>query len=247
MPDAILFDLDDTLISLDGVTEKALDLACTDFQEAYRPPYTQDVMVRAINDVKSRYWSDPERHRLGRLDLDNTRRQLFLLAFQVLGYDNMTGAYELADSYGRYQDELTHIFPETAGTLQTLQRSGIRLGMVTNGSSGKQRAKIERFALERFFQIILVEEEVGFGKPDPRVYEEALSRLNLPASRVWMVGDNLVWDIESPQRLGIYSVWVNKRGKQLDENSKIVPDMVINDIAGLPGLIHNLSVDNVTN
>lgn len=57
-----------------------------------------------------------------------------------------------------------------------------------------------------------MEGELGFGKPDHRVYHLALDRLQLAPSEVWMVGDNLEWDVASPQELGIYSVWVDVRG-----------------------------------
>ncbi len=56
------------------------------------------------------------------------------------------------------------------------------LGLVTNGAAAAQRAKIERFELARFFDVIVVEGEAGFGKPDPRVFERALARCAFPPS-----------------------------------------------------------------
>ena len=56
------------------------------------------------------------------------------------------------------------------------------LGLVTNGAAAPQRAKIDRFDLARFFDVIVVEGEAGFGKPDRRVFERALGALGVDAA-----------------------------------------------------------------
>jgi len=73
--------------------------------------------------------------------------------------------------------------------------------------------KIERFGLEPIFDAILIEGELGFGKPDPRVYELALTRLGQSRAETWMVGDHLEWDVAAPQQLGIYGIWVDAQSK----------------------------------
>ena len=237
IPDVILFDLDDTLISFNGVTEEALKTACKAFLRESSMPVEASVLIEAVNRVKLWYWSDPARHRQGRLDLDNTRRQLFKRAFELLDYYNEYEAFYLADTYTRYQEDMIHLFPESLITLQYLYNAGVKMGLITNGSSKKQRYKIDRFSLNQYFHLILIEEEVGYGKPDLRIYQRALSLLNLEASRVWMVGDNLNWDIEAPQKLGIYSIWANYQREALEKNSSIVPDRIIFDISEFQKII----------
>jgi len=63
----------------------------------------------------------------------------------------------------------------------------------------------------------------------------ALQKLNLTAEEVWMVGDNLVWDVEAPKKIGIYAVWNDYRKKGLPKGSTILPDRIINDISELIG------------
>lgn len=74
---------------------------------------------------------------------------------------------------------------------------------------------------------------MGVGKPDLRVFRIALEKLGLRADEVWMVGDNLVWDIEAPQKVGIYSIWNDFRKKGLPKDSTIVPNRIINSITEL--------------
>ena len=78
---------------------------------------------------------------------------------------------------------------------------------MTNGGVEQQRSKIKRFGLEGIFDVILVEGEIGFGKPDSQVYGMALDSLKLEPNTVWSVGDNLEWDVWGPQQLGIYGIW----------------------------------------
>ena len=91
-----------------------------------------------------------------------------------------------------------------------------------------------RFGLASFFDSILIEGEVGFGKPDERVYRLALEALDTPAGDSWMVGDNLEWDVAQPQRLGIFAVWVDGAGKGLPAvDNTVRPDRVIRKLSDL--------------
>ncbi len=99
----------------------------------------------------------------------------------------------------------------------------------------KQRTKIERFDLGKYFGIILIEGEQGFGKPDKRVYIKALEGLDLKLEECWAVGDNLEWDVEGPQKLGIFGIWNDFSNKGLPEDSSIAPDRIINSIVELTG------------
>jgi putative hydrolase of the HAD superfamily len=48
-----------------------------------------------------------------------------------------------------------------------------------------------------------------------------------------MIGDNLEWEVEAPQKLGIYSVWVDSQGKGLPKGSNITPNRTIRSITEL--------------
>src|SRR5204862_41471 len=78
---------------------------------------------------------------------------------------------------------------------QTLRARGMPLALVTNGDATEQRWKIERCALAPFFGAIVIEGELGAGKPDAVVYHTALKALGVaPGPDVWMVGDHLEFD-----------------------------------------------------
>jgi putative hydrolase of the HAD superfamily len=133
------------------------------------------------------------------------------------------------------------LFDGAFEALQIFSSLNIRMVVITNGTSQNQRGKLDRFNLNKFFEFVLVDTEVGFSKPDIRIYELALKKLSLQPNEVWMIGDNLVWDIEAPQKLGIYSVWNDFKQEGLPVNSSIIPDKTIYSVSALAKEIKILS------
>lgn len=232
-PSAILFDLDDTLISFDGASESAWDECTGDFILKYPCTFTKNELISTIKKVRKWYWSDPDRHKAGRENMINARRDVIGIALSELGINDTIISNEFADNYSARQNELICLFPNTIKTLEHLKSFGIRMGLITNGSSVAQRMKLSRFGLEKFFEVILIDQEVGYGKPDIRIYDHALRLLSLNTSDVWMVGDNLVWDIQAPKSIGIYSIWNDYRQTGLPQDTDIIPDRVIFEISEL--------------
>jgi putative hydrolase of the HAD superfamily len=79
----------------------------------------------------------------------------------------------------------------------------------------------------------LIEGELGYGKPDPRIFQLALDSLQVSSTSTWMVGDRLEFDILGAQKMGIFSIWNDFTKKGLPKDSKIVPDRIINNITEL--------------
>lgn len=235
LPKAILFDLDDTIISFDGAADTAWEIICNSFVMEMKTSFDEKTLLESVNNVRTWYWGDPDRHRVGRLNMIQARRDIVKIALENLGYTEVEYGRRMADNYSKLQDELICMFPDSQVTLEKLKHLGVRMALITNGTSEKQRSKIDRFCLSGFFEFCLIEGEVGFGKPDVRVFEIALKKLGLSANEVWMVGDNLTWDIEAPQKLGIFSIWNDFEKKGLPAEATVRPDKIINSISELIG------------
>ena len=232
MPEAIIFDLDDTIISFDSVTEQVWEDVCRRFAVGV-DGLTPESLLKAIGRAREWYWADLERHRLGRLHLFEARREVVKLAFSYLKMDLPALANKIADTFTIERDEAAFLFPDAIDTLTFLKQNGKRLALITNGASEMQRAKLLRFGLEPFFDSILIEGEFGAGKPDSRVFTHTLQKLNIRGADAWMVGDDLGRDIAPCQPLGIFSVWVDWRGAGLPSSGKIKPDKIIGNIGEL--------------
>jgi putative hydrolase of the HAD superfamily len=232
VPKAIIFDLDDTLIGYDVVTDQVWEDICLRFAgeiEGLKPESLYNAIARA----REQYWADPERHRLGRLHLFQARRDVVSLAFSFLHIHSPELACKIADAFSIEREQAVFILPQAIDTLSHLKQKGVRLGLVTNGASEMQRAKIKRFGLEPFFNSILIEGEFGAGKPDSRVFVHTLQKLNTGTVDTWMVGDDLGRDIAPCRPLGIFSVWVDWKGTGLPPSGKVAPDKIIRNVGEL--------------
>jgi len=109
--------------------------------------------------------------------------------------------------------------------------------LVTNGAADAQRSKVIRFGLQDLIDLVLIEGEVGFGKPDPRIYAPALDGLGVAPTEAWMAGDNLEWDVIQPQKLGIYGIWVDARQRGLPPNVEEFPNRIIQRLSELRGIV----------
>src|SRR5262249_36467766 len=142
-------------------------------------------------------------------------------------------AIRLADRFTTYREEEMFVFPGAHEAIDRLKILGVKLALVTNGAADMQRAKVERFALTHRFDHIQIEGEHGFGKPEERAYLHAMDALGVTAAETWMVGDNLEWEVVTPQRLGIYAIWIDVHGEGLPAGSTIRPDRIIRSLTEL--------------
>lgn len=232
MPEGILFDLDDTIISHAAVSDACWQKMCARYASRI-DGFEAGQLFTAIKQTGNWYWSDPDRHRRGRLNLFNARREVVRLAFENLGIRDTSVTGELADAYSIEREKMAELIPGAIDTLTHFRNLNRKLALVTNGSSEIQRGKIERFKLARFFHHILVEGEFGQGKPEKPVFLSALRNLGIAAADAWMVGDDLERDIAGAQSAGIYAIWVDWRGTGLPELSRVKPDRTIRTLSEL--------------
>ena len=232
LPKAMLIDLDDTILAYDKLARPTWVSVCQNHAEAL-PGVTPEEAVEAIDEYRKWYWSDPTRHRTARLNLSNVRGDVVEGGFERLGITAPELALKMGNEYAEKREQAVTPFPGAIDALVALKDLGIRMAMVTNGSSETQRAKISRWNLEPYFEYILVEGEFGTGKPDPEVYRHAMTTLDSEPPNTWMIGDNLEWEVAAPQRLGIIGVWHDWKGRGLPQGTKIKPDRIIKSLQDL--------------
>ena len=110
-------------------------------------------------------------------------------------------------------------------------------GIVTNGPMS-QHNMCRAAGLSQLAPFVIVSEEVGYAKPDPRIFRDALNAMGLSSpERVMFVGDNPVADIDGAKRFGMKAAWV-RRGREYPAGL-LSPDYVVDyvvevgDVVGL--------------
>ena len=219
IPAHIIFDLDDTILDYSAPAEKV-------WKDLY-PVYARKAGVpvgqlqQAVDESRRWYWSDPDRFREGRLNLQQARRFFVRAGFEKLGLGSESLADEMADSFSREREIVIRPLDGAIDALEILQAGGAAMVLLTNGEASMQRAKIVRFGLERFFRAILIESETGVGKPDPRAHRAALASLDAAPEKVWMVGDDLAFDVRPAKALGMRAAWIRAPAKHEDSPADV--------------------------
>ena len=91
------------------------------------------------------------------------------------------------------------------------------LTVVTNGFVEVQYEKFDKSGLRNCFSHIVLSEEVGYQKPNPRIFEEALRMNGISAEDVVMIGDSWNSDIQGAINAGIDQIWIRKSKDPLPE------------------------------
>jgi putative hydrolase of the HAD superfamily len=232
LPRVLLLDLDDTILDDSGGSDGCWRTVCLE-AALERRGIDRDELRAAIEATRRWYWSDVERHRVGRHDLRAASTRIAALALARLGIDDPALAGRIGHRYQDLRDAAVRPLPGAIAMLDRLRAAGVTLGLVTNGAAAPQRAKVERFDLAARFSYVGIEGEVGVGKPCLGAYLAALRALGCAARDAWMVGDNLEWDVRAPQRLGIRGVWINPAGLAAGDGAQ--PDRTVAALADLLG------------
>jgi len=80
-----------------------------------------------------------------------------------------------------------------------------------------QRRRFAASPITKFFSSIVISEEVGVAKPDPAIFNNALSELSVDADRVLMIGDSTTSDMAAAGNAGMDFCWYNPGGKEAPE------------------------------
>ncbi|MBA4013302.1 MAG: phosphoglycolate phosphatase [Phenylobacterium sp.] len=235
LPKAILFDLDETIISF-GSRRMILQAVIEEFADRFAPVTPEDAGV-AMEAGFRRFWSDEARAAIWRKDLGAGRILAVEEGFAELRPQAPGLTAEFARTFGErfhvYREQQAKFFPGALETIQAFRDLGVKLALVTNGAAEPQRAKVEHFNLAPLFDHVQIEGEAGFGKPEEQAYVHAMQVLGVKPHETWMVGDNLEWEVAAPQRLGIYAIWHDHLGEGLPAGSPIRPDRIVRSIAEL--------------
>jgi len=112
-------------------------------------------------------------------------------------------------SYLKRMVEHLHFLDGAERVIHQLKEN-YKVGLITNGPSELQWGKINHLNIKNWFDGIIVSDDLGIRKPDPRIYETLLAELNVSANEAAYVGDTLQYDMLGAHNAGLTSVWVNQ-------------------------------------
>lgn len=220
---AIFFDIDDTLYSTSEFAKVARLNSVHAMIKAGLQMSTVDCL-RELNDIIEEFGSNFSKH------YDN-----LLLRVSPEIYSGANPAVIVAAGAVAYHEtKFKNLKPyeDVLEVFQLLSQTNLIIGIITAGLEIKQAEKLIRLNLLKHInpQAIFITEQVGIGKPNSKLYQNACDSLGLPPPSCIYVGDNPVNDIDPPNEIGMITVLNRRSGKYLDVKGKTESDYLIHDM-----------------
>ncbi len=245
---AILFDLDDTLIDWSGRSQEWVEYDRYHLRQVY------DYITNEIHPIESpekffdtvwlltmREWNEAK----------NTFRaphlgDVLVQACVTLGVppDNHNlKADHLLDAYDWEPFPGVVVFPDALEVLPYLREKGLRLGLVTNAYQPirlRERELVAFGLMDYLIECRISAADIGYLKPHPAIFREALRQVGATPEEVVFVGDSTEADIVGAQHSGIKGVWRTPRHHVPGQiNGTIVPDAEISTLHDLFPILDN--------
>jgi putative hydrolase of the HAD superfamily len=142
------------------------------------------------------------------LDRDGYAPRKSLFTGVIARFGIPSGVAEtLLDDYRDGFPNACVLFPDAGQTLSCLRTSGLKLGLITNGSIRMQSRKLQCLALSPLFDSILISDAEGISKPDRQIFHRALDRLNTNPAQAVFVGDHPEIDVAGARAAGMQAIW----------------------------------------
>jgi phosphoserine phosphatase len=235
---AIFFDFDGTLAddgdSISDALAKACDLVCRRW-----PELNSLELTAAYRQVSDTAWGDYDQHLRHLL---SPEAMLAAVWNQTLGRWNLSDPaveQEAAETYWHQRLRTCQAYPEAVPVLQELAER-FHLSVLTNGAPAMQRAKLAVSGFVPLFRQIFVGGEFARGKPAPAIFRAALDAAGCQPEEAVHIGDSLTHDIAGARGVGIYSVWLNRKGLRSADQ---IPDFEINTLEGLTECLARVTME----
>lgn len=203
----IFFDLDHTLWDFDKNSklsfqqifkEQNIQLKVVDFLEVYMP-------------INLDYWRLYREDKISKEDLRFNRLKDSFTAVNYNISDDLINI--ISKDYITYLPNHNHLFEGTIEILEYLHKK-YKLHIITNGFEEVQNLKLQKSGIIKYFKEIITSESIGVKKPNPKIFEHALKKVNTVAHNSVMVGDSYEADVLGALKSNMLAIHFTNNIKQ---------------------------------
>jgi putative hydrolase of the HAD superfamily len=196
---AIIFDLYGTLIDAEGLFYEVSNLL------SKKTSKNVEYIEKEILNLYSHYFKD--------YYLKNFKPEKY---YYKMLFNEIIKKYNLKEDAKYYIDFMYESFSKLPyfkdiDYLNEIKKKNIYVSILTNADSYFVRKKINSSQI--YYEDLIISEEVELYKPDKKIFELALQRLNLNKEEIIFIGDNLITDIKATKDIGIKSLRIDRKGK----------------------------------
>ncbi|NLB21008.1 MAG: noncanonical pyrimidine nucleotidase, YjjG family [Clostridium sp.] len=224
--DVILFDADQTLFDFEKSEKFALEKTI----EKLGFIYNEEEHLAIYHDVNKKIWKEFE---LGEITQEKLKVERFNRFKEMISWDFKPQLF--ADYYMEFLSNASFIYDDALGLIESLSENH-RLAIITNGLTRVQTKRIKGSIIAKYFEEIVISEEIQISKPNPEIFAYTLKKLGQARKEsVLMVGDSLTSDIKGGNLFGVDTCWFNPGNKE--NRADIMPTYEIKTLSELPAIL----------
>ena len=190
---AVLFDFDDTLVDTTEALTQLDKLWYGTLPRQNRPATEEEFIARMFEPT-------PEPFNL---------RDYYVRMLEEIWpgcFDSVEAALE---AHAEAVPDAVSLDPKTREMLRDLKKARVPVGVVTNGPTVMQWAKVRNAGVADLVDAVVVSEEFGVNKPNPAIFKHALDLIGASAQETLFVGDNQEADIGGASGVGMRTAWMS--------------------------------------
>ncbi|MCC5639195.1 HAD family hydrolase [Nostoc sp. CHAB 5844] len=234
--EAIIFDLDNTLLNFD-LCERLAILgtleACAISLDLHG--ITETIFLQVYETYSSEYWRQRDvftPSELIKMSYESTLAELNIKTEKIS---------HLGEIFWEIFNHSSILEPDVYEVLTVLSRS-YRLAVISNGLVLTQLPRMQATGIDHFFEEVVVSKAIGFAKPSPEIFHHALSKLGLTPAQVLYVGDSLNHDYAGAIQVNIDFCYYNRKNQVLSQ--EVQPKFMINKLLKLLELVRSPFIVN---
>lgn len=224
--DIILFDIDDTLLTLES-------------DSTWQRMFTSLLAEQNLKATKQEYEAFLARNHLLWQQAENKQISVETVFNERFDLPFLQDCPQTPAVFDRkFQNMQKKQMTPTAGAVSCCQKlsSQMQLYTASNGKQETQRPRIKNSSLGPFFKGIYTSENLGAIKPQPEFFTKILQQIGCSdKSRVLMVGDTYDEDIVGAHNYGLDSCWLNLHQSPVPQDNLCTYQ--VSNLGQLPALI----------
>ncbi|MEK3886709.1 HAD family hydrolase [Bacillus sp. FSL K6-3431] len=227
---AIIFDLDNTLLNYSVSELKSMQYTVQEHGLIQNEAFIWDTFWKVYSKINMSYW--------------NARKKAGYSIYQMLEYSFQDTLNELKlDTSASmilanlYWDTFCQAcdFEDYAKDLLSQLHGKYSLAIISNGIGEAQRGRLAAGGIDHYFDTLVISDEVGHWKPDKKIFDEALKRLNINHTEALFIGDSLIDDYHGAVNAGLDFCYYNRSATPIVKN--ISPKYVIDNLKAISNFI----------
>lgn len=220
----IYFDLDHTLWDFENNSKSALRLVYNNYRNLLNSINTE-AFISTYQKINTQLWDSYRKKEISQEELKLLR---FDLTLKTLGIEyNESLIQEINDVYLDTLSKQEMLINGAKDVLEYLCGK-YKLGILTNGFRKTQLAKLNSSGIDKYFKILVSSEDIGFPKPDEKIFSYAQKVSGYPKEKIAYIGDDLENDILPAIKFGMQAIWF-KNNNSFISNLPIKDNIVVID------------------